>query len=202
MTDSGLVLKGALTHVKRALKQRGFASRGTTFYRTSDQGNTVALSVQKSRHSSDAEAQITINYWVYCVRIGEKLEDDPSWALDVAMAHWRRRLAEGGREKWLHVKATDHVEETATAILRGIEEVFDDLVAHSTDEALVEAWLAGSSPGLTKMQRLTFLSVLLSELGPTKRVEDVVGELRRLVSGTVHESLIEGRLARAGVVVR
>lgn len=55
--------------------------------------------------------------------------------------------------------------------------------------------------GLTDMQRLLFAAILVNEIGPVEKLGDIVSEPRRLVAGSVHEGLVEGRLARAGVQV-
>lgn len=202
MRDSGLVLKEALVVVKRALKERGFSARRTTFYRRTEGGNTVVLSVQRGVKSSAAETEVALNYGVYSARIGERLQEDPSCALDVWRAHWRRRLTERGREKWLKIKATGSPEESAKAILSALEAVLPELVEHSTDEALCNEWLAGSSPGLVEMKRLLYLTILVNEIGPAEKLGGLLGELRRSVSGGVHEKLIESQLAMAGVRVQ
>ena len=52
------------------------------------------------------------------------------------------------------------------------------------------------------MQRLLFLAIVLNEIGPSERLGGVVRELRDLVSGSVYEALMDGRLAREGVRVQ
>jgi hypothetical protein len=195
------ISKEVLAIVRGALKERGINAKGTMFYKRVDGGNTIALSLQKSQKSSVAEVLVTVNYGVYSARIGATLRDDPAWAMDVLQAHWRDRLNEGGQEKWLRLSATEAADKVARTILDAIDGILPGLLAHSTDEALRAEWLSGRSPGIVNMQRLLFLSILLNEMGPTERLGEVVGELRTLVQGTVHESLVEGRLARAGVQV-
>jgi hypothetical protein len=199
LTESGPPLKAALVMARRALKERGFSAKGTTFYRKCQTGNTVVLSVQKSVKSSSADAQVTINYGVYSQRIGGRLQDDASSALDVSKAHWRKRLSEGGREKWLRVKSEDSPEVIGRIILGAAEDVLTELAQTASDEALRGVWLSGSSPGIGNMQRLLFLAILINEIGPADRLKGVVADLRSLVSGSAHERLVEGRLARAGV---
>ena len=197
--DSPSVLREALAILRRTLKARGFLAKGSTFHQTPAHGNTVLISVQKSAKSSGADTLVTLNYGVYSARLGRRLRDEPGAAFDVMNAHWRKRLAEGGRERWLHVTATDTAEVAAQFILASVEGVLPELFEHSSDEALRDEWLAGSSSGLTDMQRLLFATILVGEIGPAQRLEEVLGELRRLVIGTVQEGLIERRLANAGV---
>jgi hypothetical protein len=42
---------------------------------------------------------------------------------------------------------------------------------------------SGGSPGLTNVQRLTYLSILLQALGPAQRLNDVLEELQRAAAG-------------------
>jgi hypothetical protein len=199
--ESDSVFKGALVELRRTLKERGFSAKGTTFYRKAADGNTVVLSMQRSVKSTPAETKVTINYGVYSARIGRKLQEDASSARDVSKVHWRKRLAEGGKEKWLDVKFTDSPDDSARVILGALEGILGELAEHSSDEALRSDWLLGRSPGCTSMQRLVFLAILLSEIGPSERLEDVVKKLRSKVAGSVHEGLVERQLATAGVKV-
>jgi hypothetical protein len=197
--ESGVALKNALVAVRQALKAQGFSAKGTTFYRKTHGGNTVVLSVQKSVKSSPAEAEVTLNYGAYSARLGSRLHDDASSALDITRAHWRKRLREDGREKWLHVKATDAADAAGRVILAAVEGLLPEVLEHASDEALRDEWLAGSSPGLTDMQRLLFAAILVNEIGPAERLPTVIGELRHLVAGSIHQGLVEGQLTRAGV---
>jgi len=197
--DSKSVLKGALTVVRQTLKARGFAAKGTRFHRRTESGNTEILSFQKSVKSTSSEVLLTINYGVYSACVGTKLGDDPSASLHVEEAHWRKRLRESGREKWLLVKATDSVNECAKAILSALDGVLLELHAHAENEQLRDTWLAGQSPGIGRMQRLLFLAILVKQLGPADRLRDVVAELRQLVSGSVHAGLVDRQLKMAGI---
>jgi hypothetical protein len=197
--DSKDVLKEALVVVRQGLKVRGLAAKGTTYFRRIDGGNTEVVSVQKSTKSSSIESLVTLNYGAYSARVGGKLGDDASSSLDVAKTHWRKRLSQGGREQWLSVKAADLADETAKLILSAVDGALQELNEQSTDEKLRDTWLAGLSPGIGAMQRLLFLAILVKDLGPAERLPTVIAELRQLVSGSVHEGLVERQLAMIGV---
>src|SRR5262249_54872076 len=159
------------------------------------------LSVQKSQTSSAAESRLAINYGTYSKRIGVALRDPASYEIALDRSHWRKRFSEGGREKWLSVKGSDAVEQSAGSILQGVAIVLPELRDHSTDEALRDEWLSGVSPGIVEMKRLLYLAILINEIGHKERLESVVADLRALVSGGVHESLIERQLTDAGLRV-
>jgi hypothetical protein len=97
------------------------------------------------------------------------------------------------------VRAAESPGDSARVLLDALEGVLPELSDYSTDEALRDEWLAGASPGLVEMQRLMYLAILLNVIGPPEKLERVVGDLRSLVSGSVHQRLVETRLARAGV---
>jgi hypothetical protein len=195
------VLSDVLASVRRALKERGFSTKGQTFHQQLEHGNTILLSLQKSSTSTRIESEVAINYGVYSAVIGRSLQDEPGAALDVTRTHWRKRLGENGREKWLRLKLGDPPDERAQLIVKGIEQVLPDLLNHSTNEALRDEWLSGSSPGIGDMQRLIYAAILVHQIGPADRLRAVILELRKLVAGSVHESLVERQLARAGVQV-
>jgi len=195
---SAAVLAQALASAKRTFAARGFAGTKTKLFWVVEGGNTLTVALQSSARSSSAERLVTLNYGVYSARIGAKLqEDDESAARDVSSAHWCKRLCEQGQERWLSVKATDSVVGVTERVVAAFEGILPDLLAHSKDEALRDAWLAGAGPGLTAMQRLLYAAILVHELGPRDRLDGVLAELRGRVSGTMHEGTIERRLARA-----
>lgn len=197
--DAGAVLNDALVLVRRAMKERSFAAKGNSFFRRTEGGNTMVLGVQRSLQSSRAAVLVTLNYGVYSARVGMGLQEDPESARDVWQAHWRRRLADDGRERWLSVDAAVTANACAESLLAAIDEILPALVAHSTDETLRDEWLSGMSPGLTNSQRLLYAAILVNELGPAERLPGILSELRGIVAGGVHEGLIERRLERAGV---
>jgi hypothetical protein len=201
MSESGLVLKEAMLAVRRAMKERGFSSKGFVFFHRIEGGNIVVLALQKSTRSTSATTEVTVNYGTYSVLLGARLQEDVSSANDITKAHWRNRLSEGGREIWLPVAASDSPDACARLILDQMERVIAQLLLHSTDAQLRDTWLAGSSPGLTHLQRLLYAAILVNELGPAESLAHVVAELRRLVGGGVHEGLVERQLSRAGVEV-
>jgi hypothetical protein len=48
------------------------------------------------------------------------------------------------------------------------------------DEELRDLWTSGISPGLTNVQRLRNLSILLNTIGPKDLLEGVIGQLRNI----------------------
>jgi hypothetical protein len=184
--------------VRRHLKARGFSARGSTF--AAKQGdNTLLIALQRSTKAPGMHVAITLNYGVHCAAAGRALGEAEDASTDVWRAHWRKRLSDDGREQWIRFDASGAREDELASILESVDRVVDELRAHSTDEALRDEWLTGASPGQGAMQRMLFLAVLLKKLGPQALLDRVVGDLRKLVAGGVHEGLTEERLKTAGL---
>jgi hypothetical protein len=199
--DVRVEFRDALAILRRSLRAQGFAGKGAAFHRAAASGNVETISIQKSTKSSGAELLIAINYGVYSARIGGCLGEDVSLSRDVFSAHFRKRVSENGRELWLHVTAKDSAGSIAELLLGAIKTALADLVEHSTDEALRDTWLSGTSPGIVNTRKLLFLSILLNTIGPADRLPDVVKELRKSVENSIHSALVEQQLARAGILV-
>ncbi|HEX4826008.1 MAG TPA: DUF4304 domain-containing protein [Candidatus Polarisedimenticolaceae bacterium] len=173
----------------------GFSHRGTTFFRKHDDGNTLLLSLQKSTKSLASETLVTINYGVYSARVGGRVKGSIQPAPDIWEAHWRRRLSEGKSEKWLRIESAATPEEVAGILLEAAAGVLFELEQRSSDEELRDEWLVGTSPGLTEMQRLVYLAILVSEIGPVDRLDDVWCQVR----SNTHRDAIERQLAELGI---
>lgn len=203
MMHSREIVKKSFGGVRKALKAQGFYTQGSTLCRRAASGNTELVSLQKSVRSSEVESLVTINYGVHCACIGDSRGEEPSATVDLSRAHWRERWTEGGNEKWLLVRSSDDADETARILLAALDGiVLPRLARYSVDEALRDAWLEGSSPGITEMQRLLFLALLLKKTGPAEHLESVVEELRGKVKGTVHAGLVNYNLEKAGIRVK
>jgi hypothetical protein len=102
---SSKVLQDALVTVRTAMKEKGFRTKGLLFYRKTDAGNTVLLSLQKSQSSSASASSVAINYGVYSGRIGRKVGDEDGAVRRRVCARAagsgpRRSTADSGAERW------------------------------------------------------------------------------------------------------
>jgi hypothetical protein len=198
--DSRAILKEALRIVRKVLKGHGFSNHGLTFHRTAVTDNIELVSLQQSIRPPQAESLVTMNYGVYCTYLGNIRGEASSALFDLSRAHWRERWAEAGQERWLRVRSGDGADGVARVMIDALDSiVLPELRRHSANEALRDTWLAGLSPGITGMQRLLFLALLLKKTGPADRLDSVVGELRKMVAGTAHAGLVDYDLSRAGL---
>lgn len=160
------------------------------------------LSIQSSSKSDSARALVTLNYGICSTRISARLKRPTAATLDLSAAHWRKRLTEGGVEKWIPIVHANSVEQNVELVIRHFDDVLAELEQHSSDEALRDEWLTGSSPGLTPMRRMIYLLILLEEIGPEVKIAGVAEDLRRFVAGTVHQGIVNYELELSGSKVR
>jgi len=195
--SSAGVVSAAITLLGKELRRCGFARTRGAFTKRSVEGNLLVVAIQRSSKSSRARSLVTINYGVYSAHVASALRRDvKTTATD---AHWWRRLSDGNQERWLPVLATDSAPATAKCILSALGTVLPDLQAHATDSSLRDEWLAGSSPGLTNMERLLFLAVLLKKVGPADALTEVLRELEDGVASGRHPRWVQDALVNAGV---
>lgn len=195
------IMKKVSVAVRRVLAERGYGGSGTTFVRRGDDGNTLIVELQKGSKSTPTAAVLTINYGVYSARVGRCLDEDSAAARDVARAHWRSRIDEDGRERWLTISVAASEVDIETELRPVLAEVDADLQSHRSDVELRDAWLTGHGGGLTRMQRLIYLSCLVKQIGPADRLDEVVGELRAYVEGRPQAAIVRHQLARIGIAL-
>jgi hypothetical protein len=193
------VFKAAWTLLKKDLKRHGFSCAGTAARRGSSVGPIALISAQKSQRSTGETVLATINYGVFSLRVAAGMEEPPERPPSVDRAHWRTRVRFGASE-WLTIRSTDDPDRVAAALAEVVlGSIVPDLDRHSTDEELRDEWLSGSSPGLSAMQRLLYLVILLREIGPSARLGESIKALRALVKASIHEGLVEFELKRLGL---
>jgi hypothetical protein len=192
MNEIAAILKLAIS----SLKSQGFRTKSLTASRaTPEEGNILVVTLQRSSKSTTTEALIAINYGVISKRIADAMGQHME-PIDVFAAHWQRRYEENGQERWLPVRASDEPQAAAHALVAAIESGLPELNKYATDAALRDLFLSDRSPGLTKLQRLLYVCILLRALGPEDLQAAAVARLRAEVAGTPHEGLTEGRIER------
>jgi hypothetical protein len=169
------------------LEGHGFARSGTTFKRLFD-GNLAVIQVQKSRRSSPSVAYFTINLGVWSSRVSDFLTPSVVEPVHVTIGdcHWTMRLGEtlaGGLDQWWEIRGTSYEAIFSLVSNALIDNGLPLLLQMTSDIALRDVWRSGNGPGLTAIQRLSNLAVLLHEIGPSSELRGVVEELRRLSDG-------------------
>ena len=130
---------------------------------------TQLVSFQKSRRSTKESVLFAVNLGVASKRILAEGGFD-SGEPTVDRCHWHRRLPscqDPTREGWWTVRDSSSCDDAAADILHALKAFgLPDLESLQSDAALRDMWLTGRSPGLTEVQRLVNLSILLQAIGP------------------------------------
>lgn len=184
------------------LRERGFSRSGNCFY-VQQAGNWGLLCLQKSRRSTTKEALFTINLGVCSGRLieffsPEAAEQKPS----IEACHWRERagfLLPKPKDKWWVI----HEVEPLNSLLEELKDflvqaIIPEIERHLPDEYLCNEWLSGKSTGLTDIQRLMNLSVLLKAASAEDKLSEVRKELEDMSAGKPTAFMIKQHLQRLG----
>lgn len=190
--------KELIKEIGRLLKAKGFSRKGNCFYL--QQGyNWGLLDFQKSRKSTADEVSFTINLAVCSGRLLEffsqhSLGRKPS----IGACQWRERvgfLLPQRQDKWWIVRdiePTGSLMDELKGCLVGV--AIPAIEQHLSDEQLCDEWSSGRSPGLTDLQRLVNLSVLLKVSGAGSALRDVLNELEVKAAGKPMASMVKQHL--------
>jgi hypothetical protein len=139
------------------LRPAGFRKRGSVFHRTrADVAHLVSL---QSSVSSTADAcRVTVNLAVWLPRLY------PTRSADVWSAPWNQRLGflmPEADDRWWQVDSDASADAASVQIRDGLSRlalpVFDSL---SSEQALLDLWRSGKSPGIAAAHRADLLHVL------------------------------------------
>jgi len=200
MAESAAHFSALLKHVEPMLRENGFLRKRAIFYVTRGE-NVGLIEFQKSVKSRSDALVFTVNAGVYVSRIrrflrGEMAEKWP----ELDDCHWRERIGSmlpSRNDMWWQVEsdaAVDRVAEEVSAAITST--VIPQVRAYLDETTLRDLWLRGQSPGLTDMQRLTALSVLLMDIGPVERLAFVLDELRRQSEGKPNEAVVASHIQK------
>jgi hypothetical protein len=178
------------------LKPRGFMRRGTVFFREQF-GNLALIGLQKSQKTGAEAVVFTINVGVVSSRLARFFSAPPkaNHLPEPSEWHWRQRLSlllPEGQEKWWTLGSGSNVQQIGHEIEATLDLALLEIEKRIKDESLRDLWLTGRSPGLTEVQRLKNLLVLVNALGPEERVASTLEDLRRV--SKVNAAMIEPKL--------
>ena len=181
------------------LREHGFSRSGSNFH-LREHGNWGVINVQKSQKSTAAEVIFTVNLGVASQRLLEFWQQPSSRKPSVWDCHWQQRigfLLAAHRDTWWTIDATTPADAVGQEVARAIgDQAVPEIRKVLSDEALRDLWLAGKSPGLTDIQRLLYLSVLLKHAGPADRLGGVLAELQSKAAGKPVASRVAVHLER------
>jgi hypothetical protein len=181
------------------LKSNGYKKKGSAFYRTHSDGNVSVFDFQKSRKSEKDQTVFTINIAISSRRIATfhgNQTDNP--VLDDC--HWKTRIGHLLPEKqdlWWTIVPTTVLNDFCSTILGILDRhAFKAISEHDTDQRLRDYWLSGNSAGLTNIQRLINLSILLKAIGPQEKLSAIIEEMKSISRGQATEFTVEDHLSK------
>lgn len=179
--------KELIKEISSFLKSKGYSRKANCFYLRQGK-NWGLLDFQKSRKSTVDEVLFTINLGVSSSRLQEffapdLLEQKPS----IEDCQWRERvgsLLPEHQDKWWLVQGNETFDSLVNEIKSCLVEIaIPELEQHLSDEKLGSVWSSGNSPGLSDIQRLVNLSVLLKMAGADSFLREILKELEDKSAG-------------------
>jgi len=185
-------------HISSHLKGKGFKQNKSTF-KIIKNGNLGIIDFQKSKNSTESTIIFTVNLAVVLRTIFEfEGHHVPIDKLGEEHGHWRERLGYLMPDKtdvWWEIRESIDVKQLASLLINLIEEYgIKALMKYVKDDNLLELWLTSEAPGLTEMQRLEYLSVLLKSMGRNEMLSRIVRGLRELSSGKPVANSVEAHI--------
>jgi hypothetical protein len=189
-----------LVELAKHLKGRGFYRRGSSFY-LKETDNWGLINFQKSTKSTTASILFTVNLGVASGHLRSFFSGQKPKLPAVSECHWSTRLGflQAGQDKWWEVvrgTALDSLELEIRQLLfeRGIPEI----KKHLDDTSLRDLWLAGRSPGLTEIQRLMNLVVVLKASGPPDLQDVYIEQLLKRTANRPTSGKVTWLLSKLG----
>lgn len=178
--------KKLLAIVSSELGKHDYSRKGARFY-LSKNSNWGVIEFQKSNKSDADRIVFTVNIGVCSKALLDFFSESGATAPSIEDCQFRQRLGfllSSKDDRWWSLTAETDVEfiglEISTAIVNfAVPEILENIC----DAALVKRWLSDDSPGLTDIQRLMNLSVLLKLSGDNARLSEVIQELAEKSAG-------------------
>jgi len=190
-----------INKISVGLKSNGFTKKDTTLY-FNKVNNWGLINFQKSRSSEPDQILFTINLGVCSEKI--RSFHHPLTLLKPVLedCHWRMRIGDIMEEKqdyWWKITEYTNLDDVANKIIdvltnKGIPEI----LKHISDEDLEKGWIEGSSGGLTKFERLLYLTTIL-KLYSRSTLNEVAKELMIYSADAPVEDVAHNHLKKLGV---
>jgi Domain of unknown function (DUF4304) len=191
--------KELLSIMATRLGEAGFRRKGGSFY-LREGGNWGVVNFQKSGKSTTDVILFTVNVGIASGVLlnfsGLRESDVPR----IDQCHWRKRLgfffAEPS-DTWWRIDATASLSAIAQEIIGALLQLaIPEMKRYLSDASLLELWASGVSPGLTEVERLKYLSVLLKMTGKAGFLDEVRNTLRTISKGRPYAGMVALHLDR------
>jgi hypothetical protein len=180
------------------LQALNYKRSNSNFILTSQNTNTGVINFQKSTKSTSELIIFTVNIGVCSSRLITFFNHQRR-SLDIWDCQLRLRLGWLMEEKgdlWWNIDSNTDADVLGRTICDSILAFgVNEIVTYISDSALRDLWVTGRSPGLTKIERLMYLSVLLKDLGPVDILQQIIQEMEVLSSQT-HSPILTAHIER------
>lgn len=193
------IFKKMISDISPLLKKYGYVRKGNLFY-VQQNSNWSLIGFQKSQKSHADEILFTINFGIASQTLikffaPEKINIPPT----IDECHWYKRagaLFEDGSDKWWRITEKTSIEVLNKEIQKFIfEKGIPEVERYSVDKKLEFLWLSGRCPGLTEIQRLINLSVLLKVSGKVTQLNSVLQQLKENSEGKAISFMVRQHLS-------
>lgn len=186
--------------IENALKSKGWIKKADTFY-INKENNWGLINFQKSKKSSPTKILFTINLGVSSSVIREFNNEDISQKPSIEKCHWRKRIGlilGQKQDYWWELDNNTILTDLTSEISSVINEVaLPEINKHLSDNNLEDLWLNGISDGLTDLQRLICLTILL-KIHDSPNLTTVINELKSYSKGKPYEFIAKSHIKQLG----
>ena len=162
------------------MREHGFRRSGSTF-RLEREGDIGQVNIQSSLSSTRDEAKVTANVAVTLALIKRFWDPFPELSDHYSWGHWQVRighLTPANHDTWWKIRSIEPADSQLASFVQALRDhAIPALKRHLSAEALRDIYLAGPYPFVPEIRRLRMLVVLVGQLGPKARFDDVASQL-------------------------
>jgi hypothetical protein len=191
--------KELLSSMAARLGEAGFHRKGNSFY-LREGNNWGIVNFQKSTKSTANLILFTVNVGTASGKLldfaGLRTAEVPR----IDQCHWRKRLgffSQDPSDTWWRIDMLTSPSAVAKEIVDALlKQALPVMKVYMLDASLVELWTSGDSPGLTEMERLKYLAILLKLEGSVDALKSATERLERMSEGRPSANAVASHLRR------
>lgn len=171
-----------LADVNEVLVGFRFRRSGRIFRLAKDE-NVAVIDFQRSVKTTASRIVFTIHFGVWSRRVASFVSGNAiPTKVDTADCHWRERVGfmmPQREDVWWSIESPADALAVTKEVQHALRQLTPTLVALTDDHMLRDEWLADRSPGLTEIQRLSYLMILVKQIGPADLLDSIKQQLVR-----------------------
>lgn len=193
--QANAIFKELIQAIGITLQNHEFKRYGNSFYQRKTD-NWGLIEFQKSTRSTKFEILFTINIGICSEAIkqfrdSDQINQKPSFD----ECQWKIRigtLIANNEDKWWAINDLTNTSQLVDEIQSHlINIVLPEMQNNMTDEQLMTLWLSGKSQGLTEVERLVNLCILLKKFGMHDQLAITLAQLEQTTAGKASASMVK-----------